>query len=172
MNELLYFSFADLMVRVEYNKEANALRYATHRNLTFGERVIVEQYLLTNIALKTDYYKSHPALLISLGVDSALSKDLKLFHLKSALKSLVHKEKDVNASVNDLINQSMISYYSEQIGETILEIRREIATGADNSNLSRLKNKVEELINAYNVYSEQKLTVSQALPDELQGYLC
>lgn len=170
MKELLYFSFADLMVRVEYNKEANSLRYSSHRKITFGERVIVEQYLLTNIALKTDYYKKHPALFICLGVDPALVKDLNLFHLKNTLKFLVDKEKDVKASVNELINQSMVSYYFEQIGDAILEIRHEVANGANDNNLRKLKQKVEELIKAYNLYSDQKLTVTQVVPAELHNY--
>lgn len=57
MNELFYFTFADLMIRVEYNADANTLRYASHRKITFDERVLVEQYLLSTVALKTDYYK-------------------------------------------------------------------------------------------------------------------
>lgn len=170
MKELLYFSFADLMVRVEYNREANSLRYSSHRKITFGERVIVEQYLLTNIALKTDYYKKYPALFICLGVDPALVKDLNLFHLKNTLKFLVDKEKDVKASVNELISQSMVSYYFEQIGDAILEIRREVANGANDGSLRKLKRKVEELIKAYNLYSDQKLTVTQVVPAELQNY--
>ena len=170
MKELLYFSFADLMVRVEYNSEANSLRYSSHRKITFGERVIVEQYLLTNVALKTDYYKKHPALFICLGVDASLVKDLNLFHLKNTLKFLVDKEKDVKASVNELINQSMVTYYFEQIGDTLLEIRQEVANGAVDENLRRLKTKVEELVKAYNVYSDQKLTVNQVVPSELQPY--
>lgn len=170
MKELLYFSFADLMVRVEYNQDANSLRYSSHRKITFGERVIVEQYLLTNIALKTEYYKKHPSLFICLGVDAALVKDLNLFHLKNTLKFLVDKEKDVKASVSELINQSMVSYYFEQIGDTILEIRQAVASGAKDDGLNKLKTKVEELIKAYNIYSEQKLTVTEVVPSELQGY--
>ena len=61
MKELLYFSSSDLMVQVLYEKEGNSLNYFTHRKLSFGERVIVEQYLLTNIAVKTEYYKKQPA---------------------------------------------------------------------------------------------------------------
>lgn len=170
MKELLYFSFADLMVRVEYNQDANSLRYSSHRKITFGERVIVEQYLLTNIALKTEYYKKHPALFISLGVDASLVKDLNLFHLKNTLKFLVDKEKDVKASVNELISQSMVSYYFEQIGDTILEIRQAVAGGSRDEGLNLLKNKVEELIKAYNLYSDQKLTVTQVVPSELQEF--
>src|SRR5574341_2090058 len=104
MKELFYFSFADLMVRVEYQKEANSLRYATHREMTLSERAIVDQYLLTNIALKPDYYKRQPGLFIYLGTDTQLTKDLNLFHLKNTLKSLTDKEKDVKDSVAGLIN--------------------------------------------------------------------
>ncbi|MBN1352439.1 hypothetical protein JXJ21_23780, partial [candidate division KSB1 bacterium] len=81
MKELLYFSFSDLLVRVEYSQEANSLKYSSHRDMKFGERVIVEQYLLSNFALKTEYYNRQPALFIYLGVDKKLVKDLNLFHL-------------------------------------------------------------------------------------------
>ncbi|MDZ7344782.1 MAG: hypothetical protein ONA90_09765, partial [candidate division KSB1 bacterium] len=111
---------------MEYQQEANSLRYATHRKVTFGERIIIEQYLLTTIALKTDYYKRHPALFIYLGIDGQLVKDLSRFHLKNHLKSLVRKEKEVVATVNGLINQSMQNYYFEQIGDAILNIRRDM----------------------------------------------
>jgi hypothetical protein len=173
MKELLYFSFADLMVRVEYHKEANSLRYATHRKITFGERVIVEQYLLTNIALKTEYYKRQPALFIYLGLDAQLVKDLNLFHLKNTLKTLVEKEKDVKASVNGLINQSMLNYYFEQIGDTILAIRREIendGTARLDGRLDSLKVKMEELVKAYNLYTEQKITINEVIPSELKSH--
>jgi hypothetical protein len=173
MKELFYFSFADLMVRVEYHREANSLRYATHREMTFGERAIVDQYLLTNIALKTDYYKRQPGLFIYLGIDAQLTKDLNLFHLKNTLKSLTDKEKDVKDSVAGLINQSMQAYYFEQIGDTILHVRREIAngdTGRSDERLRELKMKMEELVKAYNVYTEQKVTINEVIPSELKSY--
>lgn len=171
MKELLYFSFADLMVRVEYNKEANSLRYATHRKVTFGERVIVEQYLLTNIALKTEYYKKQPALFIYLGVDAQLVKDLNLFHLKNTLKTLVDKEKDVKESVNNLINQSMLSFYFEKIGDTILALRKAIEFGEEDRGLLEYRDKLEELVEAYNLYADEKIKVEKVLPRELQEHL-
>ncbi len=170
MKELLYFSFADLMVRVEYNKEANSLRYSSHRKVTFGERVIIEQYLLTNIALKTEYYKKQPALFIYLGVDAQLVKDLNLFHLKNTLKTLVDKEKDVKASVNDLINQSMLNFYFEKIGDTILELRETIEGDADDETLNRYREKLEELVEAYNLYADEKINMQKVLPVELKPY--
>jgi len=173
MKELLYFSFADLMARAEYHQEANSLRYATHRKITFDERVLVEQYLLTNFALKTEYYKRQPALFIYIGVDAQLTKDLNLFHLKNTLRSLVEKEQDVKDSVHGLINQSMQNYYFEQIGDAILAARRELAhrdaVEAD-ERLGSLKTKMEELVKAYNVYTDQKISINEVIPSELKSY--
>ena len=173
MKELLYFTFADLMARVEYHQEANSLRYATHRIMAHGERVVVEQYILTNIAPKTDYYKRQPAMFIYIGLEAQLVKELNLFHLKNTLKTLVEKEKDVKTSVDGLINQSMQNYYFEQIGDTILDVRREIKKveiGGADERLDQLKIKMEELIKAYNAYSDQKITIHEIIPSELKSY--
>jgi hypothetical protein len=173
MKELFYFSFADLMARVEYHQEANTLRYATHRKIAYSERVIVEQYLLTNFAQKTEYYKRQPALFVYLGTDAQLTKDLDAFHLKNTLRELVEKEKDVKDSVSGLINQSMQNYYFERIGDTILDARREIAdveTGLADERLGMLKMKMEELVKAYNVYTDQKITINEVIPSELKSY--
>ncbi len=173
MKELFYFSFADLMARIEYYQEANSLRYATHRKMTFGERAIIEQYLLTNFAPKTEYYQRQPALFVYLGIDAQLTKDLDLFHLKNTLKELVAKEKDVKDSVSGLINQSMQNYYFEQIGDTILDARRELANveaGLADERLGGLKMKMEELVKAYNVYTNQKITIDEIIPSELKSY--
>lgn len=167
MKELLYFSFSDLMVRVEYCKEANSLRYSSHRKITYGERVIVEQYLLTNVAVKTDYYKRYPALLIYLGINNKLVKDLNLFHLKNTLKVLNEKDKNVQGSVKSLIDQSMSSYYFDQIGDTILEIRKLIGQPYADDELKKVRDKLEELVEAYNVYSEQKVSFEKVVPKEL-----
>jgi hypothetical protein len=173
MKELLYFSFADLMARVEYHQEANSLRYATHRKMSHSERIVIEQYILTNIALKTEYYKRQPALFIYVGVDAQLAKELDLFHLKNTLKTLVEKEKDVKDSVHGLINQSMQNYYFEQIGDAILDVRREIksaAAGSPDGRLDQLKIKMEELVKAYNSYTDQKITINEVIPSELKSY--
>lgn len=171
MNELFYFTFADLMIRVEYHADANALRYASHRKVTFEERVLVEQYLLSNVALKTDYYKKQPALFIYLGLEQQLAKELNLFHLKSTLRKLAAKEKNVNASVEGLINQSMSNYYFEQIGDAIVTLRREVEQGRDRESIAPLKAKMEELVRAYNLHSNQNITITEVIPVELQPFL-
>ena len=170
MSELFYFSFADLMVRAEYNREANSLRYASHRKITFNERVLVEQYLLGKHALKTDYYKKEPSFFIYLGKEPQLAKELNLYHLKSTLQTLVDKEKEVKESVHDLIHQSMQTYYFEQIGEALLAMRQEVATGVSRERALPLRRKLEELVEAYNLYAQQKISITAVIPADLQPH--
>ncbi len=164
MKELLYFSSSDLMIQVQYLQEENSLHYYSHRKLTFGERVIVEQYLLTNIAVKTDYYKKHPANLNYLGINNQLSKELNQFHLKNTIKDLKEKEKNVDSSVKTLIEQSMMNYYFEQIGNVILELRNVIQDHISDNEFEIYRNQLEELIEAYNVYADRKVTYKDVLP--------
>lgn len=187
MKELFYFSFADLMARIEYHQRANSLRYATHREMTFDERVIVEHYLLTSFAVKTEYYKRPSALFYYLGADARLAKDLAALHLKNPLGAQFDKEEEVEDSVSGLISRSMQNYYFEQIGDTILEARRELANiGAGladercgrprfpienmNDSRGRRKVKLKELIKAYNAYADQKITMDKIVPAELKSY--
>lgn len=143
------------------------MHYYSHRNLTFGERVIVEQYLLTNIAVKTDYYKKSPAILNYLGLDKKLIKELNQFHLKNTIKNLKDKDQDVDNSVKDLIDRSMLNYYFEQIGNVILEIRNIIKDPSPHNQINDYKDQLEKLIQAYNLYSERKVTYQDVLPKEL-----
>ena len=170
MKELLYFSSSDLMIQVQYQQEDNSLLYYSHRKLTFGERVIVEQYLLTNIAVKTDYYKKHPAILNYLGINNQLVKELNQFHLKNTIKNLKEKEQDVDDSVKNLIDRSMLNYYFEQIGNVILELRKIIKDPLPSDEFMSYKTQLEELIDAYNLYSENKVSYRDVLPDELIPY--
>lgn len=170
MKELLYFSFSDLLVRVEYSKEANSLKYAAHRDISFGERVVVEQYLLSNIALKTEYYNRYPALFIYLGKDSKLLRDLNLFHLKNTIKFLAGRDKEVKQQVEGLIAKSMSNYYFEQIGDEILTLRKKAKKNLDEINSVESKAKMDELIKAYNIYSDKKITINDVIPVDLKEY--
>ncbi len=171
MKELLYFSFSDLLVRVEYSKEANSLKYSSHRNISFGERVVIEQFLLSNIALKTEYYNRYPSLFIYLGEDTNLVKDLNLFHLKNTIKNLTGKDQEVKKQVDELIAESMSNYYFEQIGDEILSLRKKIQAAGNRRFVSEIKIKMDELIKAYNVYSKQKITLEEVIPVDLKKYL-
>lgn len=173
LKELFYFAFADIMAKIEYQKVGNSLRYATHREITFDERFLIEQYLLANVAPKTEYYERQPGLFIYLGIDSRLVSDLKRFHSKGSLNSLAENENDVNTSVHGLIHEAMQTYYFERIGDTILQIRREIAQGKANQSQARLNGlriEMEELLKAYNIYSNTQLTLLQVIPAELRSY--
>ena len=185
MKELFYFCFADLMAGISYQKETNSLRYATHRKMAFAERLIIEQFLLAEFAPRTEYYKRQPACFAYLGIDPPLAKALENFHLNSASRKLEAKE--VSDSVSNLISRSLRSYYFEQIGDVILEARREMADrvsgDADqrrgglqysfeyaNTGRSRRKMKLEELVKAYNAYADQKVTIDEIIPSELKSY--
>ncbi len=171
MKELLYFSASDLMIQVNYKPEDNSIYYSSHRKLTFGERVVVEQYLLTNVAVKTEYYKKHPAVLNYLGINGKLVKDLNQFHLKNTIKSLKEKEATVDAAVKELIDQAMANYYFEQIGAKLLEIRKQSAKGAGSKVCQRLKQELHELIDAYNLHSAQKVSVRDVVPGDLAALI-
>jgi hypothetical protein len=176
MKELLYFSFSDLLVRVEYSKEANTLKYASHRDVTLSERVVIEQYLLSNIALKTDYYNRQPALFVYLGKDEKLVRDLNMFHLKNTLKFLADREKELKEKVDSLVSSSMSNYYFEQIGDTILELRKNLKQHEheiESENLTVVqatKEKIDKLIEAYNLHTGKKISLQNVVPVDLQEY--
>ncbi len=177
MKELLYFSFSDLLVKVEYSKDANSLKYASHREIAFDERVVIEQYLLTNIAVKTDFYNRHPALFIYLGKDEKLIRDLNLFHLKNTIKFLAGREKEVKEKVDELISNSMSNYYFEQIGDTIVKLRQNLKIGENQHDdqhnvlvVQETKEKMMELIKAYNLYANKKISIENVVPGDLSSY--
>lgn len=159
------------MIQVSYKKEANCLNYCSHRRLSFGERVIVEQYLLTNIAVKTEYYKKHPALFNYSGIDGNLTRDLNQFHLKNTIKTLKEKDLKVEQSVKDLIDQSMAGYYFERIGNTILEVRQAIKDPLLKKDLTIHKSRLRKLVEAYNTHVEKHVKYCDVIPKELKPYL-
>ena len=171
MKELLYFSFSDLLVKVEYSKETNSLEYASHRDISFGERVVIEQYLLSNIALKTEYYNHCPGSFIYLGKDKKLVRDLNLFHLKNSLKTLAGRDKEVKQQVNDLVARSMSNYYFEQIGDEIVGLRKMVDHNFNDMDFHKTKAKMKELIKAYNLYSHKEISMEDVIPVDLKEVL-
>lgn len=170
MTELLYFSSSDLMIEVDYKQPENLLSYFSHRQLTFGERVIVEQYLLTNVAVKTNYYKKYPAALNYSGIKVSLVKDLNQFHLKNTIKTLKDKEQEVDAAVKNLIARAMAEYYFEAVGNKIIEIRDLISNSGKEKDLIEHRRQLAELIDAYNTYSEKKVSYHEVLPRDLMPF--
>jgi hypothetical protein len=171
MKELLYFSFSNLLIRVEYEKEMNTFKYSSHREITFGERVVVEQYLLSNTALKTDYYNRFPATFSYLGKDIKLQKDYNLFHLKNVVKTISGKDKEIKEQVDNLIARSMSNYYFEQIGSEIVTLRKVIEQELAEQEINEIKLKMNELIKAYNTYSNKKISMNDVIPIDLKSRL-
>jgi len=170
MIELFYFSSLDLMIKVEYVKKANSLRYASHREMENGERVMAEQYIMVKVASKTDYYLKRPSTFVYLGIDKRLKQRLARFRRKDELKTLIGKENEITESVNSLINDSMRNYYTEKIGELIMSARREMSDRQYESKRASLKRQMSDLLNAYNVYAAHKLTLNEIIPSELKPY--
>jgi len=170
MIELFYFSSLDLMIKVDYHRETNSLRYASHRDMANDERVMAEQFILAKVASKTDYYLKRSSALVYLGTDRRLKKRLAMFQRKSDLHAL-RREKEIAASVNSLINGSMQRYYTEKIGELILSVRRELRDGGKyESRRANLKQQMNDLLNAYNAYTAHKVTLHEIIPSELKPF--
>jgi hypothetical protein len=54
-----------------------------------------------------------------------------------------------------------------------LHVRREIEScdaSRSDERFRMLKMKMEELVKAYNVYTEQKITINEVIPSELKSY--
>ncbi len=171
MVELFYFSSLDLMIKVEYVKKTNCLRYASHRVMENNERVMAEQYIMGKVAPKTDYSLKLSSMFVYLGTDKRLQKKLASFHRENDLKLLLRKEGEIAASVNNLINVSMRNYYTEKIGELIISARSELKAGRQyEPKLANLKQQMNDLLSAYNVYAEQKVTLNEIIPLELKSY--
>ncbi len=177
MKELYYFSKSDVMIQVQYSSQAQSLRYASHRQLKDDERATIEKYLLKNVVSEpaTDWGSTN---LDYLGIDYKLINSLKQFHsvkpseqnqdaapATNPFKNLVNK--DIDKSVDTLINTSMSNYYFEKIGNTILAARRESEEAANESKLQEYRTMLEELVQAYNQYTTRKVDVKDVLPAEL-----
>lgn len=145
MKELFYFSFADVMAKVEYDAGNNELKYATQRRLAPVERVVIETYILQVIASeKTNYYTETPSNFLCLGVDLRLVAYLDHFKFGVAIKNIRVHEKKVDGAVNELIGSAMENYYGEKIGDALKDGK----TG-----------NLWELVNAYNQYAKKKIAL-------------
>ena len=170
MTELFYVSGLDLMVKVEYAKRANSLRYASHRALELDEKVMTEQFIRVRIAPKFGA-GNQSATLVYLGVDVRLKQRVARLHEKNDMDSLNNNEKEISAAVNSLIHESMRNYYTEQIGALILSARIDLRDGRRNdSKRAGLRQQMSELLSAYNVYADHKVTLNEIIPSELRPY--
>ena len=165
MKELFYFSQSDLMIQVQYGQASNALNYSSHREITEGEKTFIENYIRTKVNSEAE---SDPV--SYMGINDELAKDLNEYHAKSSIKSLHEKHEKVDGAVKGLIKESMANYYFEQIGKKLIEVRGMIQEGSEVSELNLEKNNLAELVYAYNIYAEQKVSFEKVLPKELSEF--
>ena len=168
---LVYFSSPDLMVEVTYKKIRNSIKYASHREMLFRERFGVEHYLVSNLAVKMGYYKSQPAMLKYTGVDTSLLRELSHVHSIDTPPSINSTETQVEDAVKALIDQSLSNYYFEQIGNVLLEIRLLSGSLEPGIGLGAQTERLRELVEAYNLHIENKVSLDEIVPEELRGYL-
>jgi len=131
------------------------------------ERIKIEQHLLNEFAQKVGFYNKDSSLFIYVGVESELHKELSLLHLDNMLKYLVGKEKETEKIVKEVIDVSLTNYYFEQLGDEIRSLRGELKSGQFHKRHSNAKLKMNELLDAYNLHSNQKLTLQEVVPAEL-----
>jgi len=179
MKELFYFSKSNVMVQVQYSYQSNALRYASHRSITEVERNVIERYFRENVATEAKNPRFAEAAIQYGGIDYKLINHLNQFQAvkpfgesdqrfaddANPFESLINK--DVETSVQDLIHTSMSNYYFEKIGNAILEVRKAIRNEADTDKLREYRRRLEELVSAYNQYSNKPVSLQEVLPKEL-----
>ena len=107
MDELFYFPTFDLLIKIVYAVEANSIRYATHRSIKTNEKKVVERYILQEIAPKTEYYTRHPSLLLYMGIDQSLKKELKTYQVKDTIKTIIDRKHNIDEKVQNLISSSL-----------------------------------------------------------------
>lgn len=172
MKELVYFGKLDLLIKVHYDKDANAIRYLTHRKASADERISIEKYIIANFAAGTDYLTDDYSALLYIGVDPDLEKNLKSFREEHDMKRMNARSAKLDAMVRQLVKGSLKEFYFKRLGDSLLEFRKQIKKKevASDVALEKLKANIIELIEAYNSYSEQKVTLDTAVPSDLRVY--
>lgn len=167
MEDFYYFPAADVLIKIVYITEPNSLRYATHRPISLDERQLVEQYILTEVGPKTDYYKKTPSLLLYMGVDISLEKELRYFRLKGTLKDVLTQKANVERQVKDLINTSLSTYYFERVGDELVRLKKLLAEDRNSKSIEEIVYKICTFLDAYNQYSGQNISIESLLPKKV-----
>jgi hypothetical protein len=171
MEEYYYFPSLDLLIKATYSKEANSLRYTSHRGITQEERQTVERYVLTEIGPQTDYYSRSPSILLYVGVDSSLEKELKFYRLQGPIKEILKKHTFIDEKVSHVINESLSNYYFEKLGDELLVLRKAIAENDEEAEIQKILTRVNTLLSAYNQRSGKSIALDAVLPKEVKNRL-
>ncbi len=162
MKELFYFSNSDLMIQVHNDEEHNSLKYTSHREISSGERELVERYLRNNFANSV----FNIAELDYVGINKQLEKNLNQLQVKQKTQKTTPpvSNKKAEKAVRSLIADTMSTYYFDKIGDKLIEMKHDLNVL---ENLSKYKADLLDLVSAYNVHAVKKITLSQVLPKEI-----
>ena len=166
MDELFYFPSFDLLIKVIYAQEANSLRYAAHRAIKTNEKKVLERYVLQEFAPKTEYYTRTPSLLLYMGVDVSLRKELKTYQVKDTIKSIIERKHSIDDRVQDLITTSLSNYYFERLGDKLIDLRDILGSEIEYARLENTLKEITTLLQAYNQKSGKKIDIETILPQE------
>jgi hypothetical protein len=166
------------MIQVQYSYQANTIRYASHRDISDEERQLIEKYIHENIVTGKDIAQQDGVTMDYLGIDYKLIGNLNQFHAVKPFKNKEEKpassnpfehlmNKDIDKSVQNLINTSMENYYFEKIGNSIIEMRQILEKNSKSSDLKKLQGDLSELVKAYNQYAARKVQVKDLIPNAL-----
>jgi hypothetical protein len=167
MDELFYFPSFDLLIKIKYAKDTNSLRYSTHRIITFEERKVIDRYILQDVGPKTDFYQRSPSLLLYIGVDVSLEKELRFYRLRDTLKDVLDHKSTVDKEVKDVIARSLGNYYFERIGDELIQLRKMLETKNSGDKIDYSLLKINTLLEAYNFHSKQNVDIEDILPKEI-----
>lgn len=190
MKELFYFSTTDVMVAIHKTDIAKAT-WKSHRALSEDEKLLVDRYLNEQLTGENDNYSI--CQFTYGGIDFSLVKEMAQFkHLKQNknLAGRQHAEhrsqpqpghgfydrspetsfnREINNSVQDLINAGMADYYFDAIGRKIRQVRE----AEEELNVEQMQSDLAELVLAYNSHApnDQHVTVFKAVPADLHQVL-
>lgn len=171
MNEFIYFSGMDLMIKVKHAKKANTLHYVSHREMEPKEKVMAEHYMRAKMISTSGHNGDRPSIFIYRGTDNRLKRKLASLHARHGVQRPHRKEREITASVKNLINAAMRNYYTEKIGEFLVCARNELRNGMpQEGRLALLKQQLHELVLAYNAYADSKIILEEIIPPELKPF--
>ncbi|MBN1996770.1 hypothetical protein JW935_04400 [candidate division KSB1 bacterium] len=171
MEELFYFKSYNLLIKAKYSAETNSLRYSTHRPISLDERKVIDRYILNDIAPHTDYYKNTPSLLMYMGVDLSLEKELRNYRLHDTIKDVLIKRNHVEKKVKKLISDSMSQYYFDRLGDELVKFRRVIEHADSEDTIDSYLIRIEKLLDAYNQHSGKSIDLVTILPKEAKEHI-
>lgn len=152
MKHFFYFSNLGIIAQIEYDQDCNTFSYSTHRPLTFTERILIEQYLLYDVAFKqTKFYEITPATFKYHGVEKCLADEVGRAVEMQAEREAAASESEIGAAIKNVADGAMRNFYFDKICE-MLE-----GGGAPDAQ------KLGELVALYNTHADDKITVDALL---------